>query len=230
MGKIRIISRSSEPFPDLAEAGRLLGNELSRLSKTDPLVLGIPRNGMAVAQGFALRLGAQLDVSLACKLGSPSNPDLAIGAVSESGGLILNQSVADRITIYQGYIQEEREKMKDLLRRRKERYREVRPRVPLEGRTVIVVDDGMATGATMQASLRAARTERPGRLLAAVPVATVEALERVADDADEVVALRVPPYLYTIGQFYTRFERTSDDEVTGMLRESLSREAGRPGR
>lgn len=230
MGKIRIVSHGSDPFPDLAEAGRLLGNELSKFSRTKPVVLGIPRYGVVVGRQVALRLQAELDVLLACKLGSPSNPDLAIGAVSESGALILNQSVVDRITIYQGYIQEERQKMTDLLGRRAQHYREVRPKVPLQGRTIIVVDDGMATGATMQASLRAVRAEDPEKLLAAVPLASMEALERVVDDADEVIALRVPPFLYTISQFYTRYDHTTDEEVADILRESLSGEAGRQGR
>jgi putative phosphoribosyl transferase len=227
MGKIRIISHSSDPFPDLVEAGRLLGNELSKFSKARPVVLAIPREGMVVGRQLALKLRAELDVSLACKLSSPSNPDLAIGAVSETGALTLNQSVVDRINIYQGYIQEERGKMNDLLRRRAERYREVRPKVPLEDRTVIIADDGMATGATMQASLRAARMENPGKLMAAVPVASMDALERVVDDADEVIALRVPPFVYSISQFYTRYDHTSDDDVQEMLKENLSREPGR---
>lgn len=230
MGKIRIISHSSEPFPDLTEAGRLLGSELSRFAKARPVVLGIPRNGVVVGRQVALRLNAELDISLACKLVSPSNPDLAIGAVSETGTLVLNQSVVDRITIYHGYIQEEREKMQDMLRRRADKYRTVRPKVGLEDRTVIVADDGMATGATMQASLRTARMEKPGKLLAAVPVATMDALERVMDDADEVVALRVPPFLYSISQFYDHFDQVSDDGVVEMLEEGLSRGAGRQGR
>lgn len=230
MGKIRIVSHSSDPFPDLAEAGRILGNELSKFARAKPVVLGIPRDGVVVGRQLALRLHAELDVMLACKLSSPSNPDLAIGAVSESGALILNKSVVDRITIYQGYIQEEREKMTDLLGRRSHMYREVRPKVPLQDRAVIVVDDGMATGATMQASLRAARLENPSKLLAAVPLASMEALERVMDDADEVIAVRVPPFLYSISQFYTRYDHTTDEEVVDILAESLSGESVPKGR
>jgi putative phosphoribosyl transferase len=227
MGNIRIISRGSDPFPDLAEAGRLLANELAKLSKARPVVLGIPRGGVVVARQLAIRLKAELDVSLACNLPSPGNPDLAIGAVNEAGTLILNQSVADRITIYKGYIQEEREKLAGMLKRRAERYHRARVRVSLVGRTVIITDAGMATGATMQASLRAARLESPGRLMAAVPVASIDALERVADDADEVVALRVPMFVYSISQFYTRPDRVSDQDVEEMLKESLSGETGK---
>lgn len=228
MGILHIISRSPEPFIDREEAGLLLGRELTAYSGRDTVVLGIPRGGVVVAWEAARVLGSEMDVVLSRKLGAPGNPELAIGAISEDGKLFLDEAIRERMGEYedlQGYVEREREKQYAEIGKRIARYRDIRPKVPLKGRVVVVTDDGIATGATMQASLWSARREEPGKLIAAVPVASLDALERIAVDADEAIALKVPPYFQAVGQFYTRFGQTTDEEVISMLQESVGRGA-----
>lgn len=226
MGIVRIISRSPEPFADREEAGLLLGRELTAYSGRNTVVLGIPRGGVVVAWGAARVLGSDLDVVLSRKLGAPGNPELAIGAISEDGKLFLGKEIKDRMGAYEdllGYVEREREKQYAEIAKRIVRYRDIRTKVPLKGKVVIVTDDGIATGATMQASLWSARREDPEKLIAAVPVASIDAMEKVADDADEAIVLRVPPYFQAVGQFYTSFGQTSDEEVISILQESVGR-------
>ena len=163
---------------------------------------------------------------LSRKLGAPGNPEFAIGAISEDGKLFLGEAIRERMGDYQdllGYVEREREKQYAEIAKRIARYRDVRPKVPLKGKVVIVTDDGIATGATMQASLWSARREEPEKLIAAAPVASLDAMERIADDADEAIALKVPPYFQAVGQFYTSFGQTTDEEVISILRESVER-------
>lgn len=224
MGILRTVSQGSEPFANRIEAGRLLGNELLNLSGENPVVLGIPRGGVVVAMQLALLLHAELDVVLSRKLGAPGNPELAIGALNEDGKLILIQDVISRLGRYEeikGYVEEQKAKQIIEIQKRVTKYREVKPKVPLKGRTVVITDDGIATGATMQASLWAARKESPAKLIAAVPVATSDAVKRIADLADETIVLKMPPFFYAVGQFYSQFDQTTDDEVLAILRESM---------
>ncbi|HQG31996.1 MAG TPA: phosphoribosyltransferase family protein [Deltaproteobacteria bacterium] len=226
MGILRIISRSPEPFTDREEAGLLLGKELTAYSGRNTVVLGIPRGGVVVAWRAACILGSEMDVVLSRKLGAPGNPEFAIGAISEDGKLFLGEAIRERMGDYQdllGYVEREREKQYAEIAKRIARYRDVRPKVPLKGKVVIVTDDGIATGATMQASLWSARREEPEKLIAAAPVASLDAMERIADDADEAIALKVPPYFQAVGQFYTSFGQTTDEEVISILRESVER-------
>lgn len=219
MGKIRIISYSDEPFTDRIEAGSLLGKALSAFKEKNPLVLGIPRGGIIIGSQIARSLNAELDILLSRKLGAPGNPELAIGAVSEGGSVFLDEGVAGAVGADELYIQKEKERQLSEIKRRIERFRAIRPKVSLEGRVVIVTDDGAATGATMQASLWAGRKEKPERLIAALPVAPREAVEKLGDSADEVIALKVPAYFGALSQFYLNFEQTSDEEVMDILLE-----------
>lgn len=222
MGVLRTISQSAEPFADREEAGIKLADELLRLPEKAPVVLGIPRGGVVVARRIALRLGADMDIMLSRKIGAPGNPELAIGAVSEDGRLFLDAEVIDRMGNYkalQGYIERERDKQYALIKDRIERYRSIRRKVPLKGRPVIITDDGIATGATMQACLWAARREGPGRVIVAVPVASIDALNRISTHADETIALKAPLYFYAVGQFYMNFEEVTDDQVAAVLQE-----------
>lgn len=165
-------------------------------------------------------LDAELDIVLSRKLGAPYNPELAIGAVSEEGKIFLNKDVvllagADRI-----YIAEEKARQLAEIKARIQRFRQVKAKVSLKGKTVVVTDDGVATGATMQAALLAIRKENPKKVIAAIPVAAKESLKALTKYADEVIVLRVPDYLGAISQFYVNFEQTSDEEVLRILDEN----------
>lgn len=228
MGKINIISRSSQPFRDRAEAGRLLGHELRELAFNDPLVLGIPRGGLVIARETAHELGADLDLVISRKLGAPQNPELAIGAVGEGGRLFLHDWLLSELRINQSYLENERDLQMLEISRRKARYREILPRTPITGRDAIIVDDGVATGATFQAALWTVRNESPARLIAALPVAPEEAILKLAMDADEIICLRCPALFSAVGQFYLNFTQTSDDEVVEVLEEERRRKTIKP--
>jgi predicted phosphoribosyltransferase len=226
MGSLKIVSHSEEPFMNREEAGRLLADELKEYEDKDTIVLGIPRGGVAVAREIALILHAELDVVLSRKLGAPGNPELAIGAISEDGTLCLDEDLRRDLgpdSELAGYVEDERDRQYTRIAESIERFRRIRPKIPLQGRTVIVTDDGLATGATMQASLRTARKENPERLIAAVPVGSMEALDRIASDADETITLKAPPIFYAVGQFYEYFGQTGDDEVIAFLKERMEK-------
>lgn len=218
MGKLRVISYSDEPFKDRKEAGRLLAGALKDLRLKDAVVLGIPRGGMVVAGEIACILSVGLDIVLSRKLGAPGNPELAIGSVSESGRLFLNEGLALRTGADEKYIEAEKSRQLSEIKSRLERFRRIKDKVILKGKTVIITDDGVATGATMRSGLWAARMEGPEKLIAAVPVGAKESLEALLESCDELVALRIPGYLGAIGQFYLDFGQTSDEEVLEILR------------
>jgi len=163
-------------------------------------------------------LNADLDIVLTRKLGAPGNPELAIGAVAENGTILIREQIAEKVGADEDYIQMEKSRQFAEIRARRERYRSVLPKVSLEGRIVILVDDGIATGATMQASIWAAREEGPDRIIVAVPVGGQDAIDRLAGDADEVICPYVPEYFYAIGQFFEDFGQVGDDEVMEILR------------
>lgn len=226
MGTCMILSRSGEPFHDRMEAGRLLGEEMEGRKLKNAAVLGIPRGGVIVARELARSIGADLDVVIAHKLGAPGNPELAIGAVAENGRLFLDQRVASMVGADSAYVEDEKGKQLQEIARRAERYRRVRPKVPLEGRPVIVTDDGVATGSTVQAALRAVRQEGPSKLILALPVGPEDTLRRLTDEADEVLCLRVPPFFAAVGQFYEWFTQTTDDELLDILEDEARRTGG----
>jgi len=197
----------------------LLADELKYLSGKDTVVLGIPRGGVIVAAEVGRVLKAGLDIMLSRKLGAPYNPELAIGAIAEDGRVFLNEALASQVGADKNYIEAEKARQWLEIKDRIKRFRKVKQKIPLKGKTVIVTDDGVATGLTMQAALIALRQERPGKLIAAVPVGSGEAVELLADYADEVIVLKVPDYLGAIGQFYLDFSQASDQEVLGILRD-----------
>lgn len=217
MGSARVLSHSPAPFADRREAGRLLAVELERHRAARPVVLGIPRGGVVVAAEIADHLGAELDIVLSRKIGAPGNPELAIGAIAEDGRLFLDEHISARLGVSREYVAREQARQLEEIARRVALFRAVRPRVPLRGRTVIVADDGLATGATMQAALWAAHRDRPGSTVAAVPVGAVDTVERIAASADELVCLRAPEDFGAVGRFYRRFEQVEDEEVLAIL-------------
>jgi len=223
--KLRIVSRSSSQFAGREEAGRLLAAELVEYRGQDPVVLGIPRGGVVVAREIARQLDGELDIVLAHKLGTPGRQELAMGSVAEDGKLFLNREVVVAEGVGQAFVQREKARQMTEIKRRIELFRRVRPRVPLKDRIVIVVDDGVATGATTQAALWAVRLERPRKLIAAIPVGPEDTIVRLAEDVDEMVCLRAPPMFAAVGQFYVLFEPVEDEKVLEILRAAyLSRQ------
>ena len=229
MGTLRIVSHSEEAFRDRVAAGQLLAKELAGWRGQRVVVLGIPRGGLVVACELARAIDADLDIVLSRKLRTPGHEELAMGAVSEDGKVFLNDEVVTEMGISRNssYLRREREIQMQEITRRAELIRRVRPKVPIEGRVAIITDDGVATGATMQAAVWAARQEHPSRLVVALPVGPEDTVSRLAQDADEVICLRVPPYFAAVGQFYLRFGQVEDEEVLAILKEEYRRSQGK---
>ncbi|ABW13161.1 phosphoribosyltransferase [Parafrankia sp. EAN1pec] len=205
-------------FRDRMDAGRQLGRRLAHLRGLDVVVVGLIRGGIPVAYQVARTLGAPLDVILVRKLGVPFQPELAMGAIAEGDVRVINPETRLMADIGPDELAavEARERLE--LDRRIRRFRGARPRVPLAGRTVVVVDDGIATGATASAACQAARAAGATRIVLAAPVAPPDRIGWLRRDADEVVCLHTPDRFFAIGTFYTDFTQTSDDEVTDLLR------------
>lgn len=203
-------------FRDREEAARLLAAKLSKYRGSRPLVLGIPRGAVVMAAIIADRLGGDLDVALVRKLGAPGQPELAVGAVDETGRVTLD-GTPDELGLDAAYVERERERQAAVLRSRRARYTPARAPVDPSGRTVIVVDDGIATGATLAAALRLVRSRGPARLVAAAAVAPPPAAARLAREADEVVVLATPEPFVAVGAFFDDFRQVSDDEVVELL-------------
>lgn len=216
--KLHIISHNQVSFKNRQQAGRLLGEELKRLRLKADVVLGIPRGGIIVAQEVAQTLNADLDIVLAHKLGAPGNPELAIGSVSEDGRLFLNELLASHVGAGDVYIQQEKARQLIEIKRRIETYRVIRPKVSLKDKTVIVTDDGVATGATIEAVLWSIRQEQPEKLIVALPVGPPDTIEKLAEETDELICLATPPFFSAVGQFYVQFPQVSDEEVLEILK------------
>ena len=207
---------STRLFEDRADATQALARQLAAYRGCRPLVLAIPRGAVPMAQGIAQALQGEIDVVLVRKLGAPFSAEFAVGAVDESGQIYRSPHAA-QAGATDAYIAQEAARQLAVLRRRRERYTPLRPPLDPAGRTVIVVDDGLATGATMIAALHAVRARQPARLICAVPVAAPDSLAKVAGLADEVVCLHAPPDFAAVGQFYARFDQVEDDEVAAIL-------------
>lgn len=214
-----LIFRHSALFADRKEAGKMLAASLTEYRGQNALVLGIPRGGVPLAAEVAEVIEGELDVLVARKLGAPGSPELAIGAVTSNGGRYLNDRLIEEIGVSNDYLQWITAAEMDEAHRRETRFREDRPAPKIEGRTVIVVDDGLATGATMRASVRSVHKSAPARLIVAVPVGSRGACESLEAEADEVLCPHQPEAFFGIGEFYENFEPTEDDEVRRILSE-----------
>lgn len=204
-------------FSNRVDAGRQLARSLQHLRGPDTVVLGLPRGGVPVAYEVASALDAPLDVIVVRKLGVPFQPELAMGAVGEEGVLVLNPEVVRLAHVGEAEMASVERRELAVVEDRAARFRAGRPRLPLDGRTALIVDDGVATGATARAACRVARELGAARVVLAVPVGPIHVEERFRDDADEVVCPSQPAEFYAVGQFYADFSQTTDDEVTGLL-------------
>ena len=216
MGKFKIISKSEKPFRDRSEAAQLLAHELTLPPLLKPVILGIPRGGVIVAEEVAKQLGGTMDIVLTHKLGASYNPELAIGAVTESGKVFLMDSELGEKAAH--YIEAEKARQLLLLHERAKSYRQWLPKAPLRGSYVIVVDDGVAMGFTMRAALWAAAQESPAKLIAAIPVGPEETVRELAHYADETICLRAPDSFQGVGQFYSSFEPVEDKDLLELFK------------
>ena len=206
-------------FRDRDEAADRLAEKLKSYRGKNPLILAIPRGAVPMAKIVADKLGGELDVVLVRKLRAPHQPELAIGSINESGWTYL----ADFAQLYGGsasYLEAEKRTQTETIRQRRAQYTPIRPPIDPAGRIVIVIDDGLATGATMISALHGLRAMKPAKLICAIPVSPPDTLAKVADLADEVVCLEAPPFFQAVGQFYQHFPQVDDDEVIELLKEA----------
>jgi len=205
-------------FANRHEAAAQLSERLDAYKPRHPVILGIPRGGIIIADTIAHDLDTDLDVVLTRKLGAPGNPELAIGAVGENGRVFIQRAIALAVGADEDYIQAEKTRQMAEIEARRVRYRSVLAKVPLKGRTAVLVDDGVATGATMRASVWATRAEGAAETVVAVPVGAPDAIDMLRHEADEVICLLLPAYFYAIGQFFLDFQQVDDQEVMNILR------------
>ena len=218
-----------QPFADRREAGAVLAGLLETFrGRADVVVLGLPRGGVPVAFEIARALRAPLDVFVVRKLGVPGHVELAMGAIASGDIRVLNQDVVAWYSLSQTAIEEVTRREQIELERREREYRSGRPLVDLTGRTVILADDGLATGSTMKAAVQAVRAKDPARIVVAVPVGASDTCRALATDADEVVCARMPEPFAAVGLWYRDFAQTTDEEVRELLEQS--RAADSPGR
>lgn len=205
-------------FADRRDAGRQLAERLTHYSgRDDLLVLGLPRGGVPVAYEVARALDASLDVFIVRKLGVPGHEELAMGAIASGGVLVLNEDVIQSLGISRAMIDAVASREREEMFRREQAYRDHRPAPEIRGHCAILVDDGLATGASMFSAVESVRRQNPARVVVAVPVAAVQTAERLDVEVDEFIAVRTPTPFYGVGQWYDDFSQTSDEEVRDLL-------------
>jgi predicted phosphoribosyltransferase len=215
-------------FSNRIDAGQRLADALKTHTFADGLVLAIPRGGVVVGFEVAEALGFPLDVIIPRKIGAPGNPELAIGAMTEDGIAILDENLMSYLNVPDDYVERESETQKLEIQRRMQLYRQNEPYPNLKGRDVIVVDDGIATGATMKAALASVKNKGAKSVTAAVPVGPPSTIEELKRQADLVVCLFMPESFYAIGEFYDDFGQTSDYEVMDLLRKNRQNHVLKP--
>lgn len=204
-------------FSDRTDAGKQLGKKLEFLKGQDPLILAIPRGGVVVADAIATLLGCKLDIIVSRKIGAPFNPELAIGAVLHDGSYFPNSEVVKMLQVPQSYIDSKKaEQMKEIQRRLVSYRGSVH--YNLEGKTVVLVDDGIATGATMVVAALWVKKQKPKKTIVAVPVGSKETIQKLEKIVDEVVVLSVPDFFSAVGQFYENFDQVEDSKVQEIMK------------
>jgi putative phosphoribosyl transferase len=204
-------------FRDRSDAGRRLAARCSDLSRDNLVVLGLPRGGVPVAYEVANARRVPLDVILVRKLGLPSQPELAMGAIGEDGVRVVNEEVIRAAHVTESAFEEVESREREVLRRRAELFRGSRSRQPLVGRTALIVDDGIATGSTARAACQVAYAHGATRVIVATPVASARAVAQLRGEVDDVIAIECPPRFLAIGEFYDDFAQLSDEDVVRIL-------------
>lgn len=207
-------------FEDRRHAGELLANKLYAYRGRSPLILAVPRGGVAVAMPLWRSLGGEFDLIITRKIGAPGQPELAVGAVTGDGYVLLNEALAAQLQLPEGYVERISAEEQAEIKRRLQLYRGRRPLPEIESRLVIIVDDGVATGFTLRAALQGIKQKRPQKLVLAVPVGPPETLARLGRKVDEICYLEAPLYFAAVGQFYRDFRQVNDSEVTAALKEA----------
>ncbi len=207
-------------YKDRGDAGRRLASMLMRYrDMEDTLVLALPRGGVVVGQEIAKALHCPLDIIIIRKIGSPMEPELAIGAISETGAVVLNQDIISAYRVPDPYIQKEIERQKEEIARRITLYRHGKGIIPVQGKTIILVDDGIATGATIKAAILTLKKENISRLVAAIPVSSMSAEQEIKNMVDEWVCLKTPWDFRAVGAYYEDFTQVTDEEVAELLKQ-----------
>lgn len=207
-------------FRDRIEAGQILANKLTKYADQKPLVLGLPRGGVPVAFEVARALSAPLDVYVVRKLGTPGQEELAMGAVATGGVRVLNNPVIEAMQISKEAIETETRKEQKEVERRERNYRGERPPTDVSNRTVLLIDDGIATGSTIKAAIAALKKQKAGRIVVGVPVAPAATIEELKTMVDEVVCVSTPEFFFAISIWYGSFPQTTDEEVRELLKKA----------
>jgi putative phosphoribosyl transferase len=217
-------------FLNRAQAGRALARLLLAKGYADPVILALPRGGVPVALEIVRALGAPLDLVMVRKIGVPYQPELAAGAVvnGDHPQIVVNENIAAEAGVSHDEIRKIADAQLDEIRRRHGIYLKGRAQVPVEGRTAIIVDDGIATGATTRAALKGVRRRRPAKLVLAVPVAPADTLAKLRPDVDDIICVETPDFFYAIGAHYVDFTQVSDSEVVRMLEQADRMTGGEP--
>jgi putative phosphoribosyl transferase len=204
-------------FTDRREAGRLLAEKLEGYRGKDVVVIGLPRGGLPVAREVADRFGWPLDILVSRKIGAPQHEEFAIGAVTARGTRVLNDAALKGVMLPPGFLEAASDDQTLKAKEREAMMREGRPPLPLQGRVVILVDDGVATGMTLKAAIADVRNQQPARIVVAAPVIAPETFDALQHDVDDVVALSVPALFFAVGQFYADFTQVTDAEAKACL-------------
>jgi putative phosphoribosyl transferase len=219
-------------FDDRDDAGRQLAARLAHLKDRDLVVLALPRGGVPIGLEIARTLGAPMDLVLVRKIGAPGQPELALGAVVDGARpeLVINEDVRSMLRVPDDFIEAEKTRQLEEIERRRKLWLGSRKHPPIKGKTAVVVDDGIATGATVRAALHAIRRAGPAHLVLAAPVASPDTVEALRGDADEIVCLATPEPFYAISMFYIRFPQIADAEVTHLMEQADAMGVGAPGK
>lgn len=205
-------------FQDRQAAGTQLAEKLIKYQKKeDVIVVGLARGGVIVAAAVAKRLHLPLDILIIRKVGAPDNEELALGAIAEEGEGIFNHHLITLLGVSKEYLKKEVAKQKEVIQERKRLYLKGKKPPNFSGKTIILVDDGIATGASMKVAIQSAKSKKAAKIVVAVPVAATDSLSEIATEVDEVVCLSTPPFFQGVGAFYNHFEQTTDEEIVSLL-------------